>query len=257
MQFLALATDYDGTIATNSVVDNATIVALENLKTSGRRLILVTGRVLNELIEVFPQFELFDAIVAENGALLFDPKTRETVLLCAAPNEGFVARLRTENVAPLSIGHCIVATWEPHEQAVLKAIHELGLELQIVFNKGAVMVLPSNVNKATGLAAALEKLKLSSDKVVGVGDAENDHAFLAVCGCSVAVANAVPALKEMADLVTRHDHGAGVCELIEAMIATDLEAAAIESDPLRDAGEARQRLRALIEHRYAVSAKAS
>ena len=72
----------------------------------------------------------------------------------------------------------IVATWEPHETVVLEAIHELGLELQIIFNKGAVMVLPSGVNKATGLAAALEELRLSAHNVVGIGDAENDHAFL-------------------------------------------------------------------------------
>ena len=48
----------------------------------------------------------------------------------------------------------------------------------MIFNKGAVMILPSGVNKATGLAAALEELGLSPHNVVGVGDAENDHAFL-------------------------------------------------------------------------------
>ena len=45
--------------------------------------------------------------------------------------------------------------------------------------------------------------------VVAVGDAENDHAFLTCSGCGVAVANALPALKERADLVTQCDHGAG------------------------------------------------
>jgi hypothetical protein len=98
----------------------------------------------------------------------------------------------------------------------------LGLELQVIFNKGAVMVLPSGVNKASGLSAALSELGLSPHNVVGIGDAENDHAFLNLCECSVAVANALPALKETADFVTQGDHGAGVIELVEQLLASDL-----------------------------------
>ena len=110
----------------------------------------------------------------------------------------------------------IVATWEPHEaKPSSKTIHDLGLELQVIFNKGAVMVLPSGVNKATGLAAALAELGLSPHNAVGVGDAENDHAFLRVCECSAAVANALPAVKDTADIVMKGDHGAGVAELID------------------------------------------
>ncbi|HEV2729789.1 MAG TPA: HAD hydrolase family protein, partial [Terriglobales bacterium] len=62
-------------------------------------------------------------------------------------------------------------------------------------------------NKASGLKAALDELSLSFHNVVGIGDAENDHAFLAVCECGVAVANALPALKDRADIVTAGDHG--------------------------------------------------
>ena len=116
----------------------------------------------------------------------------------------------------------IVATWEPHEKTVLEAIRDCGLELQVIFNKGAVMVLPAGVNKATGLRAALAELNLSPHNAVGVGDAENDHAFLNICECAVAVANALPAVKERADIVTFADHGAGVTELIDEMLADDL-----------------------------------
>ena len=94
--------------------------------------------------------------------------------------------------------------------------------MQVIFNKGAVMILPSGVNKATGLAAVLSELGVSPHNTVGVGDAENDHAFLAACEASVAVANSLPALKERVDRVTRADHGAGVVELIEGMLADDL-----------------------------------
>jgi len=114
-----------------------------------------------------------------------------------------------------------VATFEPYDTVVLQVIRELGLELQVIFNKGAVMVLPSGINKATGLSAALQELALSPHNVIGVGDAENDHAFVERCECSVAVANALPALKEHCDYVAKNPHGIGVREVIEKLLADD------------------------------------
>ena len=151
MFFVALAVDYDGTIARNGRVDAATVAALEEVKKSGRKLILVTGRDLDDLQRVFPEIGIFNLVVAENGALLFDPETKEEELLAAAPADKLIEYLHNRKVAPLSIGRCIVATWEPNETIVLEAIRDLGLELHIIFNKGAVMVLPAEINKASGL----------------------------------------------------------------------------------------------------------
>jgi HAD superfamily hydrolase (TIGR01484 family) len=222
MRFLALAADYDGTLATHGRVEPTTIAALEKLRKSGRKLVLVTGRELPELFEVFPHPELFDRIVAENGGLLYRPASREEKALAAPPPEQFVTTLKQRGIEPISVGKVIVATREPHEGVVLDVIRALGLELHVIFNKGAVMVLPSGLNKATGLAAALDELGLSPHNVVGVGDAENDLAFLELCEVSAAVANALPALKERVDLVMAGRHGAGVVELIDRLIADDL-----------------------------------
>jgi hydroxymethylpyrimidine pyrophosphatase-like HAD family hydrolase len=221
---LALCCDYDGTIASAGIVHDATLQALERVRASGRRLLLVTGRELDDLRRVFPRIDLFDRIVAENGGLLFCPDSGEERLLGAAPPQTLVAHLLERGVKPLSVGRCVLATWEPQDVAVLTAIRQLGLELQVVFNKGAVMVLPPGVNKASGLAAALESLDLSPHNAVAIGDAENDHSFLAACGVGVAVSNALPALKEQADFVTSRDHGAGVVELIDELLADDLTA---------------------------------
>jgi len=223
MYIICLATDYDGTLAHNGVVDPSTVEALIDFKRSGRKLVLVTGRELPDLSRCLSRLDLFDRVVAENGALLYNPATRKEQPLAPEPPEGFVERLRAKGVAPLSVGRSIVATWEPNEKAVLEAIRDLGLELQIVFNKGAVMVLPAGVNKASGLKAALDDLGLSAHNVVAVGDAENDHAFMQASGFAVAVANALPAIKDEADLVTRGARGAGVRELIESLITRGVE----------------------------------
>src|SRR5690606_37425096 len=149
------------------------------------------------------------------------PSSQTERPLAEPPPALFVEQLKARRIEPLSVGRVIVATREPEEKLMLDVIRELGLELQIIFNKGAVMVLPPGVNKATGLTAALEELGLSPHNVVGVGDAENDHAFMRVCGCSAAVANALPMLKTEVDRVLEGAHGDGVVELIESMIADD------------------------------------
>jgi hydroxymethylpyrimidine pyrophosphatase-like HAD family hydrolase len=220
MRFLVIASDYDGTLAYEGRVAPDTIAALERARESGRKLILVTGREIHSLRHVFSNFHLFDWIVAENGALLHHPGTGEERLLCPAPSGELVANLRRRGV-PLSVGECIVATVRPHDVAVLLAIRELKLNLEIIFNKESVMILPRGTNKTTGLSAVLSDLGLSNQSVVGIGDAENDHEFLSFCGCSVAVANAIPALKQRVDVITEASYGAGVMEVISRLIHTD------------------------------------
>src|SRR6185369_2665019 len=120
MRYHALACDYDGTIAWDGNVSEHTIAALEDVKNSGRELILVTGRELDELAKVFPKLELFDRIVAENGGLLYRPGTREELKLAEGPPEEFVRELIRRGVEPISVGRVIVATWRPHETTVVE-----------------------------------------------------------------------------------------------------------------------------------------
>lgn len=221
-RFHVLACDYDGTLATHGRVDGDTLAALEALRATGRRLVMVTGRRLEELLSVFPEARRFDRIVAENGALCFDPTHDKEEILAEPPPELFVETLVRRGVGPIEVGRAIVATWEPHEGVALKVIRDLGLGLQIILNKGAVMILPGDVSKATGLAHALRQLGFSPHNTAAVGDAENDHALLAYCGCGAAVSNAVQALKDRADVVLEGDHGAGVVQLISQLIDNDL-----------------------------------
>ena len=215
MPFCALASDYDGTLACDGRVDEPTLEALRRFKATGKRLILITGRELADLRAVFDHMEEFDAVVVENGAVMYLPATQEERSLAPPPPEGFIASLRAKGVKPLSVGRSIVATWTANESVLLETIRELGLDWQLTFNKGAVMCLPPGIDKASGLRAALEQLKLSAHNVVGIGDAENDRAFLDACGCSVAVANALESVQGNTDLRTSAARGAGVAQLID------------------------------------------
>jgi hydroxymethylpyrimidine pyrophosphatase-like HAD family hydrolase len=211
----ALACDYDGTVATDGRIAASTADILARVRTSGRKLLLVTGRRLSDLRRVCPDVDtMFDAVVAENGAVLHLPARRDTRVLAAPPEPQLLEALRRHGV-PFDVGDSIVASEALFASAALAAIREAGVERGLVFNKDAVMLLPGGVTKGTGADRALESLALSRHNVAGIGDAENDHAFLALCECAVAVADAVPALRERADHVTDAGGPRGVEEFVE------------------------------------------
>jgi HAD superfamily hydrolase (TIGR01484 family) len=222
MIFGALATDYDGTLAYDGIVDALTVQGLVRARHAGLKLLMVTGRELSDLFNTFGHSSLFDAIVAENGAVLYHPAAERVEVLAPPPPAELVERLTNAGI-PLSIGHSIVATVAPYEHEVLSAIRELQLEWHVIFNKGSVMALPADVTKATGLVRALAVVGVTAERTVGIGDAENDQAFLRSCGLAVAVANALPTVKELAHLVCTGARGVGVVEVIDALLRGDLE----------------------------------
>lgn len=215
MPYLALAADYDGTLATGGVVAAPVVQALARLRESGRKLLLVTGREMDELFEIFPQLYLFDQVVSENGALLYNPQDRSEKYLSAPPPKKFVDELRRRDVSPLSVGRIIIASSASEAPKILAAIRQSGLDLELIFNKHSVMILPRGVDKLMGLRAALEHLKLSLDELVAVGDGENDIPMLDAAGCGAAVAGALESVKAAADIVLSADAGEGVIELID------------------------------------------
>jgi len=166
MRYQVLATDYDGTIAHDGRVGAAVLAALERVPRSGRKLVMVTGRELDDLLMTFPHCDLFDRIVAENGALLYEPRTKRSQLLAPPPPPALLSALAAAKV-PISIGGSIVATVKPYEHALLNAIRDLGLEWHVIFNKDSVMALPSSVTKATGLCLALQELGIPPESRSG------------------------------------------------------------------------------------------
>lgn len=238
MTYLAIATDYDGTLAKNGQVDEPTLAALKKWRNAGRKLILITGRQFDDLLRVCTCLDLFDWVVAENGAMLYEPSTKTEKFLADRPPAEFISQLSDriqssespgqevsrefvklrKNTSPVAAGRIIVATWEPHSVEAIALIQEMGLDLQVILNKGAVMILPNGIDKAAGLIAAANEMGLSLEAIAGVGDAENDLVFLEICGYSTAVANALDSVKQQVNFVTTESRGAGVVELIEKLL---------------------------------------
>ena len=221
MRYRALATDYDGTIATGGRLPAATRAALLRWQESGRALLLVTGRELGDLERVCPELDLFDRVVVENGAVLHRPRSGETVLLCEPVADELLLALRRRAGIPFGSGRAVLATARVHADAVASLAAGLGVAVSLAYNKSSVMILPAGVDKATGMRAALAELGIDAEATVGVGDAENDLAFMAACGLGVAVANALPEVRASAGRTTHGAEGEGVVELVEGLLASD------------------------------------
>lgn len=219
MRYRAIATDYDGTLATDGRVTESTLTALKRYQQAGGLLLLVTGRELTDLQRAFPALDMFDGVIVENGAVFYQPATQRLQRLADPPPASFIAALKEQQVSPINAGQVIVSTWQPHGVTVQNIIQSMDLAFQVIMNKKAVMVLPSGITKATGLQVALTELGLMAEQVAGIGDAENDLDLLRSCGLGVAVENALPSVKDVANRITSQPRGAGVAELIDLILS--------------------------------------
>ena len=205
-----MAIDFDGTLADGRVTPG-TLAALAEARARQIRVILVTGRIVSELLSAFPDTEdHVDAVVAENGAVLL---VRAGILQLAAPVDRAVSEGLAAHGVAYRRGQVLIACAAADEPTVSAVIRELGLDCHLVRNRGELMIVPAGVTKGTGLLEALGALGLSRHNAIGVGDAENDHSLLDACEVGVAVANAVDAIRARADVVLSLPDGQGIAEL--------------------------------------------
>ena len=229
MRFRALASDYDNTLARDSVMSAATERELRRVSASGRKLILVTGRTQDcfdgrgPCGDIMRDASVFDLIVAENGGTLYDPRSRTWKLLAPPLPDSLLSELRRRGIEPWWQGLVMFSTTKANHEKVWSAIQDLGLTYTAEFNREWVMYTPVGVSKATGLRAALRELRIRPEETVGLGDGENDLSFMRVTGLSVAVGDAAPGLKKAADLVMPGPGPEGARQALRALALHDMQ----------------------------------
>ena len=221
MIWKALACDYDGTIASNDRIGAEALAALRAARAAGLRLILVTGRTFFELLRVCETIDLFDAVVAENGGVLYFPARGVLRDHAPPPPPRLLAELDARGI-PFQVGRVIVGTWRAEEARVRDTLRTLGMRMAIAYNRAAVMLLPPGISKGDGVRQAVRALGLAHHDVLALGDAENDLDLFAACGWTGCPVNAVPELKDRADFIFPGENGSGVARAIAGPILGNL-----------------------------------
>jgi len=217
VSYRLLAFDYDETLAVDGRMNPSAAAALAEAKRAGWRLILVTGRTHERMLEICPDLDLFDLVVPENGCVLYEPASGGVEDLIAGPTGRLRARLAAASI-PFTPGRVVTITKRLYEAQARAVIDAAGLAFDCYPNRPAVMIVPRGASKATGLAAGLRRLGVRPEAVIAVGDDANDLALLETVGLRVAVGNAIDAVKAVADLVLDLANGEGVAALVRERV---------------------------------------
>lgn len=216
MKLSVIALDYDGTVAQSDVMGPLVREAIAAARARGIIVLLVTGRILDELRRVAGDLRIVDGVVAENGAVLHFPESGQTTVLAPTVPGAYADELRRRGI-PHQAGQCLIDADANEAPALLNIIRTLELPLVLLFNGGRVMTLPQGVSKATGLHAMLNTLRRSIHNTLAVGDAENDHELLRLVEVGAAVEWGSAVLRAAADLVVPGSGPPAVAEFIREL----------------------------------------
>ena len=124
--FKALACDFDGTLASDDRIGPVALDALAKARQAGLRVILVTGRTFFELTRVCERLDLFDAVVAENGAVLYFPQNAMIRDQGPEPPTRLLSELDQRGIY-YQVGRVIVGTARADEAGVREALEAAGV----------------------------------------------------------------------------------------------------------------------------------
>ena len=79
-------------------------------------------------------------------------------------------------------------------------------------------LLKKNVDKGSAITHLAEKLGLTKDETMAIGDEENDRAMLEVVGNPVVMENGNPELKKIAKYITKTNDESGVAHAIRKWV---------------------------------------
>jgi len=212
-----IACDLNGTTEVEGRLAPEIATALQAVRARGLVTLLVTGRVYEDVEKLCADLSLFDAVITENGAVVWLAHNGQSLRLATAPPDEFLGELRARGV-PFHKGAIVVGTSDQRTSDVIALIHRFAPDSQLVFNRGAVMILPSGVNKALGVRRALEELDRSEHNLVAFGDAENDLPLFAMAERSVAAGGASAAIAERADEGLSQPGAASVAAYIHRLL---------------------------------------
>lgn len=236
-EFKLIALDMDGTLLNNQQeVSDENRAAIAKAQEQGVHVVLSTGRSLLTCREYAQSLQLSSYLITVNGSEIWDESgqlverklieashiekmwnlTQEHKLNFWAVTTDKVWRDEfPEDIASqewLKFGYDIPD--DALREEVLKQIAGIS---DFEISNSSLTNLEINalgINKAKGIMTVCERLGISMDEVIAMGDSLNDMAMIEAAGCGIAMGNAQEAVKEAADWVTDTNVNNGVAKAI-------------------------------------------
>jgi len=209
--------DYDGTLTFEThEIPEITRDALKRMKERKLATLgIISGRDLPFLLNVDESLShVFSFLIAENGAVTYFSDLKKKTVLGKDWSER-ARKVFLNSGIRMYFAEVMFATAIENAPLVSELLQKSKLDVKLVPNRDSLMVLPPDVDKGTGVAATVQHFGTTKKLFLTCfGDGENDLALFAPADLGVAVANAVDALKKIADVITEKPGGYGVAEYL-------------------------------------------
>lgn len=250
MKYKALFLDVDGTTVTHgikSLPSQKVTAAIAKCKEAGIDVCLATSRPLEFTLPVIEHLTLSGLCVVGGGIQIYDPEKKKIVQETLLPKKLVpqiyaVARKihrdigiydgKHENIyrggkIPEKVYGLFFSKIDPREsESVTKLLQEVaGVSVHRMDSwfKGFdwIDITDAEATKLHGIVDVGKLLGIQTHEMIGVGDGYNDFPLLMACGLKIAMGNAVPELKAIADFVAPSVDDDGVATVIDKFILSE------------------------------------
>lgn len=206
-----VAVDIDGTLTDeNKCLHSGAIESLRRLEENGIPVILCTGNVRAITYGLWRFLQLSGPMVSENGGVVWHPSWPEPIVRADGTKAKQAARwlaTRIEGLDPVGIesnawreSEWCLRTKEDDERIKQELADSQWRDLLVVRTGFAIHLTEPHLTKGEGLQLALDRIGISPDEVLAIGDAPNDIPMFELVKHSVAVGGSFESLQEVASV---------------------------------------------------------
>lgn len=223
--FKAVASDVDGTLTDrNRRLCVGALEAIGRLEDNRVKVILVSGLPYPILRGLAIYLGTTGAIIAENGGVVHY-KNSPSVLGSGKPVR------KALNVLVKEFGDKVSQSWTNEfrltdlaiqrtlsYEVIVKTLEGKQLNVKVADTGFAYHLFDQHVGRDKGLKVACKQMGIGTSEVLGIGDSDADSDLIRNVGFGVAVANATPMLKSLANYVTAKPYGNGFAETASLLL---------------------------------------
>lgn len=246
MKYKALIMDLDDTTVVHgrqnlpsARVTTAIMLAKEQLHVS-----IATARTLKDSMAIINHLALTGPCVCTNGTQVYDPVQKKVIHEVILPQDvispivDLCKKYQFQVIIYDGVKDSVYDGSQSHEKILTIYIPEvpsrrideyvktfsidprIHVQKLTAWNKEymSLDISSSAASKLHGIVHVAEVLDIKTEEIIGVGDGYNDFSLLMACGLKIAMGNAVPELKEIADFIAPTVYDDGVATVIEKFI---------------------------------------